>query len=163
MKFNSIEDPESLLIPSSSIILSVVPQAWLLHRQMGDFFKPNHISKDYIFSEIDNEARFLIAYIDYIIATHCCWMSTQAAQQRMNRYLSVGTIEEIIDHESFHSFTDDLVKSIQDFIGADNWNFYFLKAPTFNRVYIEKSVDYRIYEWTKQQYELLNKNTNSND
>lgn len=154
MKSFDIQDPSELLISTSSLVISVVPQAWILHRQLGEYFIENRKRPDFMFSEIENECRFLIAYLDYLIAWQSCWMSTASPLQRMERHIRKDvSLQELLDNTEFHTATDDLARNVSDFIGADNWNHYFLKQPFFNRVHIEKSVDYRIYEWTKAQYE----------
>lgn len=56
------------------------------------------------------------------------------------------------DEGWFDVYTEEIMKSISDFVGEDVWNIYFIdKLP--QTLIIKKSVDNRIYEWTKDRYQ----------
>ena len=56
-------------------------------------------------------------------------------------------------------FSSERLDQIYDFVKKDRWRMYFTRVRR-NNLYIEKCVDYRIYEWTRQQYELLHPEDN---
>lgn len=51
-------------------------------------------------------------------------------------------------------FISDLIEEMHDFVVKDTWNIYFTKVKTDN-LHIEKSIDYRIFDWTRIQYNKL--------
>lgn len=50
----------------------------------------------------------------------------------------------------FESILYKLINDIYMFIGSDNWNIYYIKSQRSDLI-IEKSIDYRVYDWTLQQ------------
>jgi len=63
---------------------------------------------------------------------------------------NVHVVEDILEIELSQAVGD-----IYEFIGNDKWNIYF-KKRVGDCLVIEKSIDWRIYEWQRIQYEKNN-------
>lgn len=66
------------------------------------------------------------------------------------RYLKPGGYIYVYNG-MFSIALDELLKTISEFINNDIWNIYFIKLNNTDLI-IEKSIDYRIYEWHKLKY-----------
>ena len=60
--------------------------------------------------------------------------------------------KEIHSEGTILELCDPLFLEIQKFVGKDRWFIYFIKRVGTD-LYIEKACDYRVYQWTKAQYE----------
>ena len=58
----------------------------------------------------------------------------------------------LLNEDAFNAFIETPLSQLDQFIKDDNWNIYLSRVKTTS-LYIEKTVDYRIYEWTRMQYE----------
>lgn len=67
------------------------------------------------------------------------------------KYLSLlsPTAINIIDNDEIDVCCKSLLDKIDAFIGTDVWNIYFINFVG-RSIFVNKSHDYRIYEWTKQ-------------
>ncbi len=61
------------------------------------------------------------------------------------------TISKIID-----IYDDNISESIKNFLGLANWNLYFTKI-TDAKILIEKSIDWRAYQWALMEQKRLDK------
>ena len=73
-------------------------------------------------------------------------MSTKYLKPEFRYYFS----EDIL-----RPYVVDVIHQAEEFISRDTWRMYFTKVMA-DDLYIERHVDYRIYDWTRQQYEKHN-------
>ncbi len=73
-----------------------------------------------------------------------------------DRYLKKSA-EDLIANGVCDSVLELEIPEIHEFIYKDLWRIYFVKTKT-NNLFIEKSIDFRIYDWTKMKYEEYCKN-----
>jgi hypothetical protein len=59
---------------------------------------------------------------------------------------------DFVRNEDYLTIFNDLYSDISEFVSDNRWNIYFTKIIN-NSILIEKSVDYRIYQWTLGQIE----------
>lgn len=69
-----------------------------------------------------------------------------------NKLLSMLKPEStcLVDNDEIDNCCDDLLSQVEHFIEKDVWNIYFINFIGSD-LFINKSYDLRIYEWTKQQ------------
>ena len=60
----------------------------------------------------------------------------------------------LFSSDFFDDYTSDALEQAFEFISKDNWRIYFTKVMA-DSLYIERSIDYRIFDWTRTQYEKL--------
>ena len=104
------------------------------------------------------EITLLRYFFEHIVHSRCRWAVRTGTE---NKILQCFKPEYRYLYTEFH-IEDTIDKSREiliNFIGDDVWNYYFFKMYNANLI-IEKSVDHRIYEWTKLQYDLANPNSN---
>lgn len=58
----------------------------------------------------------------------------------------------LVDNDEIDNCCDDLLSQAERFIGTDTWNIYFINFIGTD-LFINKSYDLRIYEWTKQHHD----------
>jgi len=58
----------------------------------------------------------------------------------------------LIETEAFESELEKLWLDILKFVNSDTWNIYFIKSKNTTLI-IEKSIDYRIYDWYRIKFE----------
>lgn len=58
----------------------------------------------------------------------------------------------LVDNDEIDNCCDDLLSQVERFIGTDIWNIYFINFIGTD-LFINKSYDLRIYEWTKQHHD----------
>ena len=65
---------------------------------------------------------------------------------------------EVKYEQIFEAAFDDLLLEVRDFVGKDRYNFYFYSVKQSSLI-IEKSVDYRIYDWYRIKLEEIENQT----
>jgi hypothetical protein len=89
--------------------------------------------------------------IDEHLAKISPWSKSQGYRQRLNSYFkNAAAVHEIVEDGFLERICESLIMSVNDFIGNDVWNMYFTKVVAVDLL-IEKSIDYRIYDWTMQR------------
>lgn len=61
---------------------------------------------------------------------------------------------DIVEELFLERLCESLLCQIQDFVGQDIWNIYFVKFMSLD-ICVEKSIDYRIYDWTMKKQQQL--------
>lgn len=72
------------------------------------------------------------------------------------RYLK-PEYQHLLAEGFFDTYINGIITEIHEFVIQDLWRMYFTKVKG-DDLYIEKTVDYRIYDWTRMQYEQLHSN-----
>lgn len=97
--------------------------------------------------------QLLKANVDLNLRRFCKFAVPFSNESTVLRYLKPG-YKHILNEGYLDTYTNDIIEQLHEFIVKDLWRIYFTKVKSDN-LFIEKSVDYRIYEWTKMQYEKL--------
>lgn len=99
-------------------------------------------------SKVTKMAPFILASINGLFNT-CLKQHNQ--YNARSKYLSLLSHEatDIIDNGDIDVVLEPLLNKVHSFIGYDIWNIYFVNIVGGD-VFVNKSHDFRIYEWTKQ-------------
>jgi hypothetical protein len=64
-------------------------------------------------------------------------------------------VQDIIASGKLEDICHPIISIMSEFIGNDNYHIYFVKVNEDEATLtINKTIDHRIYEWTKQQYDI---------
>lgn len=118
-----------------------------------------------------NQSKFLRSYPKHNL--HALMLITKLIEEELARVCPFATNDDSkIDSETleyyFNPRVNDIIESgnledichpvisiMNEFICNDNYHIYFIKVDEDNATLtINKTIDHRIYEWTKQQYDI---------
>ena len=91
--------------------------------------------------------------IEQMVATHLYHTSYSPISKLIRLFK-----DEYIDYVREEKYLQDFIgldREIADLVHLHRWNIYFFKIIS-NSIIIERSVDYRIYEWTRSQIQEQN-------
>lgn len=83
------------------------------------------------------------ALIEYHISTISPWTKTNGYKTKL-----LSLFNDYVDEDHLIDLCISIIQQINSFIGDDEWNIYFVKFIGLD-ICIDKSIDYRIYEFTK--------------
>ena len=86
--------------------------------------------------------------IEQMVATHLYHTSYSPVSKLIRLFK-----DEYIDYVREEKYLEDFInldREIADLVHLHRWNIYFFKIIS-NSIIVERSVDYRIYEWTRSQ------------
>lgn len=101
-------------------------------------------------------------YIELLVSGYCHWANSTYSTVRFERYFTddmaafTDDVEEILRHSC-----SDYYKQLIDFISNkedDPWAIYFTRLVGSN-IYLVKSIDWRVYKWTTEQYGKQNEDS----
>lgn len=88
----------------------------------------------------------------------CKYTSITYSDYRFDRLVKDEYLE-VKYEQAMEAAFDPLLLEVRDFVGKDNYNFYFYKVKGTSLI-LEKSIDYRIYDWYRIKFEELEKQEN---
>lgn len=87
--------------------------------------------------------------IEHHISTLSPWARRGQCMSNISKYFKREN-QDIVEENYLERLCESLIVQINDFIGIDQWNMYFVKIKGLD-LCIEKCMDYRIYEWTTKR------------
>ena len=92
------------------------------------------------------------AFIERVVEDSAEWSrrTTPSFEETMEPFLKPQwrQTEEVYEH--LRGMMIDCRTDIKVFLGHDHWIMHFVRVRGFD-IYIEKSIDYRIYDWTRRK------------
>ena len=95
----------------------------------------------------------LKANVDLNVRRYCRFAAPFTNESVAVSYLK-PEYRDLLSSGFFDDYTSEVLNQAFEFISKDTWRIYFTKVMA-DSLYIERSVDYRIYDWTKTQYDKL--------
>lgn len=140
--FSKVE--ESIVDDSGNLILSA---HYMKNKQMYLSNKPSIPTRGLEITK---------CLVDEHFANISPWAKSQGLKQRLYSFFKDReTGIQVVDEGFLERVCESLMIKINDFIGNDVWNIYTTKIIAVDML-IEKSIDYRIYDWTLQQQKPTN-------
>jgi hypothetical protein len=94
---------------------------------------------------------YVLQAIQHMVTEHIrCMLAysiNEASMDELYECLSVGGIQRF-ESGVLEELCDDMFAQISNFMVDNPWNIYFVSLKGYD-VFVEMSIDYRIYEWTR--------------
>lgn len=92
--------------------------------------------------------------VDKAMRAYCQYASPFTNDSAVHNYITSES-SDLLTSGQLENYVIDVNEEIFNFVCDDRWNIYFTKVKRDN-LYIEKTIDYRIYDWTRIMHERHN-------
>ena len=92
--------------------------------------------------------QIILGLIEHVLESIAPYVRISSAHHRVRR-LILPEHHHLWDDGTIEMRCQDLISEVHRFIGDDVWHRYYVKLR-FNDIYLEKTIDYRIYCWEQE-------------